>query len=131
MVVDLPAPFGPRKPNVSRVETSKSTPSTAWTSPYALRSPRTSIAATGSTLRRTGRHPPDDRRSESVRRPLRGEQEQERLGQLQLEQQRSVRAAQQVDPRVEQRLRDLRQHLVGQVALGGGRLARADVPITG
>jgi hypothetical protein len=33
MVVDLPAPLGPRKPNVSPVRTSKSMPRTASISP--------------------------------------------------------------------------------------------------
>jgi hypothetical protein len=33
IVVDLPAPFGPRNPNVSPACTSKSTPRTASTSP--------------------------------------------------------------------------------------------------
>ena len=33
IVVDLPAPFGPRKPNVSPGATSKSTPRTATSSP--------------------------------------------------------------------------------------------------
>src|SRR5215469_11509872 len=41
IVVDLPAPFGPRKPNVSPGLTSKSIPRTASISPYRLVSPST------------------------------------------------------------------------------------------
>src|SRR5580700_8377758 len=44
MVVDLPAPFGPRKPNVSPAATSKSMPRTASISPYFLVSALTEIA---------------------------------------------------------------------------------------
>ena len=44
MVVDLPAPFGPRKPNVSPVATSKLMPRTASMSPYRLVSSLTAIA---------------------------------------------------------------------------------------
>src|ERR1051325_4957966 len=44
MVVDFPAPFGPRKPNVSPRGTSKSMPATASISPYLLTRPRTEIA---------------------------------------------------------------------------------------
>ena len=44
MVVDLPAPFGPRNPNVSPAATSKSMPRTASTSPYRLVSSLTEIA---------------------------------------------------------------------------------------
>ena len=44
MVVDLPAPFGPRKPKVSPVATSKSMPRTASISPYLLVSALTEIA---------------------------------------------------------------------------------------
>ncbi len=44
IVVDLPAPFGPRKPNVSPVATSKSMPRTASMSPYRLVSSLTDIA---------------------------------------------------------------------------------------
>ena len=44
MVVDLPAPFGPRKPNVSPRATSKSMPRTASMSPYFLVSPETCTA---------------------------------------------------------------------------------------
>ena len=44
MVVDLPAPFGPRKPKVSPVDTSKSMPRTASISPYLLVSALTEIA---------------------------------------------------------------------------------------
>ena len=36
-VVDLPAPFGPRKPNTSPAATSRSTPRTASTTPARLR----------------------------------------------------------------------------------------------
>ena len=39
MVVDLPAPFGPRKPKVSPGSTRKSTPRTASTSPYRFSRP--------------------------------------------------------------------------------------------
>src|SRR5262249_10564189 len=45
MVVVLPAPLGPRKPNTSPGATSKSMPRTASFSPYALCSPCTRIAA--------------------------------------------------------------------------------------
>jgi hypothetical protein len=44
IVVDLPAPFGPRKPNVSPGLTSKSMPRTASISPYLLVSPLTRTA---------------------------------------------------------------------------------------
>src|SRR5262249_31549983 len=44
MVVDLPAPFGPRKPNVSPDRTSKSMPRTASVSPYRFANPRTDTA---------------------------------------------------------------------------------------
>src|ERR1700751_2389542 len=44
MVVDLPAPFGPRKPKVSPVDTPKSMPRTASISPYLLVSALTEIA---------------------------------------------------------------------------------------
>src|SRR6202050_4295001 len=44
IVVDLPAPFGPRKPNVSPAATSKSMPRTASISPYFLVSWLTEIA---------------------------------------------------------------------------------------
>src|SRR5947209_6573659 len=44
IVVVLPAPFGPRKPNTSPGATSKSTPRTALTSPKSLTSSRTMIA---------------------------------------------------------------------------------------
>src|ERR1700722_16966628 len=50
IVVDLPAPFGPGKPNVSPGLTSKSMPLTASISPYRLVSP----------LTRTAGWPPDD-----------------------------------------------------------------------
>src|SRR5215510_14877151 len=45
IVVDLPAPFGPRKPKVSPAETSQSMPRTASISPYLLVSALTEIAA--------------------------------------------------------------------------------------
>src|ERR1700749_4996223 len=48
LVVDLPAPFGPRKPKVSPAATSKSMPRTASISPYLLVSALTEIA--GATL---------------------------------------------------------------------------------
>ena len=35
-MVVLPAPFGPRKPNISPGKTPKSTPSTALTGPFLL-----------------------------------------------------------------------------------------------
>src|SRR5713226_10189980 len=41
MVVVLPAPFGPSRPKHSPARTSRSRPSTATTSLYALRRPRT------------------------------------------------------------------------------------------
>ena len=44
IVVDLPAPFGPRKPNVSPRATSRSIPRTASTVPYRFTSPRTATA---------------------------------------------------------------------------------------
>src|SRR4051812_43200867 len=40
-VVVLPAPFGPSRPKISPLATSKSMPATAWTSPYRLVRPRT------------------------------------------------------------------------------------------
>src|ERR1039458_5098977 len=43
IVVDFPAPFGPRKANISPWPTEKSIPSTATRSPYRLVKPRTSI----------------------------------------------------------------------------------------
>ena len=43
IVVDLPAPFGPRKPVTLPGATSKVRSSTARTAPYCLVSPRTSI----------------------------------------------------------------------------------------
>src|SRR5258708_6827577 len=45
IVVVLPAPLGPRKPNTSPGATSNSTPRTASISPKLLASPLTSIAA--------------------------------------------------------------------------------------
>ena len=50
MVVDLPAPFGPRKPNVSPRLTSKSMPRTASRSPYRLVSLLTAIAVSSALL---------------------------------------------------------------------------------
>src|SRR6516225_4640897 len=50
IVVDLPAPFGPRKPKVSPAATSKPMPRTASISPYLLVSSLTEIA--GVTLAR-------------------------------------------------------------------------------
>src|SRR5580693_2896831 len=44
MVVDFPAPFGPRKPKVSPAATSKSMPLTASISPYFLVSLLTEMA---------------------------------------------------------------------------------------
>src|SRR5580765_1040858 len=44
MVVDLPAPLGPRKPKKLPRGTSRSTPSTAGLKPYDLRRPRTRMA---------------------------------------------------------------------------------------
>src|SRR3954451_1279676 len=44
MVVDLPAPFGPRKPNSSPVRTARSMPRTASTSSNVLTRPLTSTA---------------------------------------------------------------------------------------
>src|SRR6059058_4592459 len=46
IVVDLPAPFGPRKPNVSPAAISKSMPRTASMSPKRLDSPETETALT-------------------------------------------------------------------------------------
>src|SRR6188508_1991606 len=40
-VVVLPAPLGPSRPKISPLATSKSMPSTAWTSPYRFVRPRT------------------------------------------------------------------------------------------
>src|SRR5271167_3448471 len=48
IVVVLPAPLGPRKPNTSPVATSKSTPRTACTSPNVLTRLLTVIADVGS-----------------------------------------------------------------------------------
>src|SRR5580765_1694775 len=45
IVVDFPAPFGPRNPKVSPRRTSNDTPPTASISPYVLRRSRTSTAA--------------------------------------------------------------------------------------
>ena len=45
IVVVLPAPFGPRRPKISPVATSKLTPSTALTAPYALRTSPTRMTA--------------------------------------------------------------------------------------
>src|SRR5688572_29844219 len=42
--VDLPAPFGPSRPNSSPVPTSRSRPCSATVLPYSLRSPRTASA---------------------------------------------------------------------------------------
>src|SRR5205814_552141 len=44
IVVDFPAPFGPRKPNTSPVATLKSTPRTASTSSKLFASPSTTMA---------------------------------------------------------------------------------------
>ena len=49
IVVVLPAPFGPRKPNTSPAATSKLTPRTASTSPKDFCSSRTSIAGISAT----------------------------------------------------------------------------------
>src|SRR5262245_15021591 len=54
MVVDLPAPLGPRKPNTSPAATSKSTPRTASISPYRLANPATEITAASVTSRLPG-----------------------------------------------------------------------------
>ena len=43
IVLDLPAPLGPRKPNASPLRTSTSMPFTASSSPKDLRSPRAEI----------------------------------------------------------------------------------------
>src|SRR6185503_2108598 len=43
IVVDFPAPFGPRKPRMSPRFTEKETPSTARFEPYVLTRPLTSI----------------------------------------------------------------------------------------
>ncbi len=51
-VVDLPAPFGPRKPSSSPASTSKLSPSTATRLRYRRVSPRTSIIAIGRLLAR-------------------------------------------------------------------------------
>src|SRR5918994_2022725 len=50
IVVDLPAPFGPRKPKVSPGRTVKSTPRTASTSPYRFSSPPPSPAGTAEIM---------------------------------------------------------------------------------
>jgi hypothetical protein len=47
IVVDLPAPLGPRNPNTSPVATSKSTPRTASTSSKDLTRPFTAMAGGG------------------------------------------------------------------------------------
>jgi hypothetical protein len=63
-VVDLPAPFGPKKPKIAPLETNRSTPSTArgpflycWTSPSAW----IVFSATPASL---------DRTDEAARRPF-------------------------------------------------------------
>src|SRR5437016_14267976 len=43
IVVDLPAPFGPRNPKISPARTSRSMPATATRSPYFLTRPLASI----------------------------------------------------------------------------------------
>src|SRR5262245_31769674 len=45
IVVDLPAPLGPRKPRTSPLATSKDTPSTALRGPKCFARPRISIIA--------------------------------------------------------------------------------------
>src|SRR5436190_21671049 len=50
MVVDLPAPFGPRKPCTSPVRTSMSRPSRATVLPNVFRRPRMSIAVLTSSI---------------------------------------------------------------------------------
>src|SRR5436309_246639 len=63
MVVDLPAPFGPSRPKNSPGRTSRSSPSTATSDPYALRSCSVPIGASprrerirsgGTTMRSPG-----------------------------------------------------------------------------
>src|ERR1700733_6313166 len=50
MVDDLPAPFGPRKPNASPRRRSKSIPSTATKSPKLFVSPRARMSTSGSDI---------------------------------------------------------------------------------
>src|SRR5262249_21685558 len=73
IVVDFPAPFGPRSPNTSPCLTSKSTPRTACTSPYRFSSPRTTMARSVPTLgsgagNHVGLDPVDDRLERRPRR---------------------------------------------------------------
>jgi hypothetical protein len=49
-IVVLPAPLGPSRPKTSPLSTLKSTPRTASTAPYALRSPLTVIAGTSTPI---------------------------------------------------------------------------------
>ena len=55
MVVDFPAPFGPRKPRISPSGTPKVRSSTAIRSRYRLLSPVTSIIAIGLSFLASGR----------------------------------------------------------------------------
>ena len=50
MVLDLPAPFGPRNPNASPRRTSTSIPLTASKSPNDLRSPRAEIIGAAASV---------------------------------------------------------------------------------
>ncbi len=53
IVVVLPAPFGPRKPNTSPAATSKLTPRTASSSPKDFLNPLTLIAGAVRSMRKT------------------------------------------------------------------------------
>src|SRR5437762_3343732 len=88
MVVDLPAPFGPRNPKTSPCRTSKSTPATATKSPNFRTSCRTSIAGTGAPWmtaggrRRFGKHVSKNRQT-GAQPPLgRSVERRERLRQV-------------------------------------------------
>src|SRR5512133_665606 len=56
IVVDLPAPFGPRNPKVSPASTRKSTPRTASISPNRFSRPATSTAAGRRSIMGTSHH---------------------------------------------------------------------------
>src|SRR5579859_1240983 len=58
-VVDLPAPFGPRKPTTSPCPTSNETSSTATRSPYRFVRPETDITSSAADAPVTHVHPAD------------------------------------------------------------------------
>ena len=78
IVVVLPAPLGPRRPKISPRATSKLTPSTAFTAPYALRTSPTRMTASpapGALGVGVGKHgvhgPPDGAAPRAERCPCR------------------------------------------------------------